>query len=179
MRILFIRHTEAEEAGHGVPGLDADRRLTRKGRRDARLVGQTLEFLRVRPRLVLSSPYARAMETAEQVVAGIKRAPGIIPVKALEPGASWGDLRAELARHGDRLAGQKLDSTWVFAVGHQPNLGEMVIAALGGRGDLTLKKGAVVGLGWGDDKPEGPAAEICVVLNPDSIRRIAGSHAEV
>lgn len=175
MQILFIRHTEAEEAGHGVPGLDADRRLTRKGRRDAKSLGRLLDFLRLRPRLILASPYARTMETAELVCAESRKSPGVIPVKALEPGAAWGDLRNELARHGSRLAGQSSRDTWIFAVGHQPNLGEMVLAAMGSRGELGLKKGACIGLNWNDDKPEGSATEVSLALTSDMVRRLLSS----
>jgi len=95
MEIYLMRHGIAEEGGTGQP--DSTRRLTPEGRdRTAdvlNLAGQT----GVRPDLILSSPYIRAMETARiaqeelSVREPIVDFPAIVPFG--NPESVWNELR--------------------------------------------------------------------------------------
>ena len=172
MRVLFVRHAEADELGHGIPGEDEKRPLTRKGRRQCEKLAAALEVLELKPRLILSSPLVRASETAEILSQNLKRAPEPIKTRSLLPAASWSDLKREIARHGDVLAGKRAKAAVVIVVGHQPNLAEMVAVALTGMvSEFKIAKGGCVGLEWNDDKPLGDA-DLFIALNEVMIAQL-------
>ncbi|MCX7717702.1 MAG: histidine phosphatase family protein [Candidatus Sumerlaeaceae bacterium] len=173
MRILFIRHAEAEEAGHGLPGLDEKRKLTKAGRKQMREMADALEHLRLRPTMILTSPLTRGKETAEVLCSRIRRAPEPVKTPALAPEARWHELRGDILRRTAPPGGRrKKRESVVFAVGHQPHLGEMVAEALAGRpGPVEIKKGGVVGLAWRDEDMTG-GAEIFLALSPDMARAL-------
>ncbi|MBX7244235.1 MAG: histidine phosphatase family protein [Candidatus Sumerlaeaceae bacterium] len=173
MKIVFVRHAEAEEKGQGIPGADEHRKLTKSGQREARAVGRVLNSLKMRPAMIFTSPLVRARQTAEILQGQIKRSPDPCDTRALAPEGTWVDLQREIARHGDLFAGKNPDKIVVFAVGHQPNLGRMITDALAGRNSgCILQKGACVALAWKDDKPQG-AAEILFALTPDQAAVLA------
>ncbi|PKO19741.1 hypothetical protein CVU37_01725 [candidate division BRC1 bacterium HGW-BRC1-1] len=167
MKIIFIRHALAEELGHGKPGLDELRRIVKPGATQTRHLALALARLRLRPDILLTSPLVRARETADVIMENMKRCPEPLETDALTPEGSWADLRHEIARHGVQLAGRKGDKEAVlFAVGHQPNLSQMIMAALGSDPhEIRMKKSACVGLSWNDDKPQGMAG-IFLALDP-------------
>ena len=167
MKIIFIRHALAEELGHGKPGLDELRRIVKPGATQTRHLAVALALLRLRPDILLTSPLVRARETADVIAENMKRCPQPLETAALAPEGSWGDLRHEIARHGVQLAGRKGNKEAVlFAVGHQPNLSQMIMEALGSDPhEIRMKKSACVGLTWNDDKPQGMAG-IFLALDP-------------
>ena len=63
MEIYLLRHGIAED--RSSTGRDSDRRLTDEGRAKLRRVLERVHQAGVRPSLILSSPYKRALETAE------------------------------------------------------------------------------------------------------------------
>jgi phosphohistidine phosphatase len=69
MDIYVIRHGKAED--NSATGLDRDRVLRKKGHKQAAWIADVLAQRDPRPKLVLSSPYVRAMETAEPIWAAI------------------------------------------------------------------------------------------------------------
>lgn len=69
MDVYVIRHGKAEEDSNS--GLDRDRVLKKKGHKQAQWIAEVLVERDPRPKLVLCSPYARAMETAEPIWAAI------------------------------------------------------------------------------------------------------------
>jgi phosphohistidine phosphatase len=168
-----VRHAQAEDLGHGKPGLDENRCIVKRGVAATRTVALALEHLRLRPKMIFTSPLVRARQTAEILADHIKRAPDPIETRALAPGASWAEFKREIARHGAKLAGKKGDSVLLFAVGHQPNLSEMVMEALDGEASpFNLEKSACVGLAWDDDKPHGRPT-VFFALEPDLAKRLA------
>src|SRR6185436_3403044 len=95
MDLILWRHAEAEEGGN-----DLARELTPKGQKQAARVAEWL-LLRLPSRFVLvSSPAARAQQTAEEI------APGAA-VSAILEAAGWPDNKGT-----------------VVLVGHQPDLGQ-------------------------------------------------------
>lgn len=112
MRVLLVRHCEAAP---GTP--DELRALTAAGRQAARELGTALAG--ERPAAVLCSPLLRARETAEPIA----RACSVQaePHEALAPGARVDDVREAVAGRGEP----------VVVVGHQPDLGEIVLEAAG------------------------------------------------
>lgn len=132
---LVIRHGLAESDAPG--GLDAERALTAEGMEEMERIGAGLAVLQRAPMVVLSSPYRRAMQTAERVAAAFGGL-DLEPVEALAPGAAPDAILQVVAAHcpGDRGG--------VAVVGHEPDLGRFVSFALAAspRSFCALRKGA-------------------------------------
>lgn len=133
MDILLLRHGIAEDRA----ATDSARALTEEGRQKVRKVMQLAARAGVRPSLILSSPYKRALETARIAVEELGYKGDLVTSNALTPD---GDVRAvweEIRVHRDEAC--------VLLAGHEP-----LFSALGAYllGDLELsidfKKGAVL-----------------------------------
>lgn len=171
MKIVFIRHAVAEDLGRGKPGIDEQRRIVKRGATDTRILAGVLEQLRLRPKILFTSPLVRARQTAEIIAENVKRCPDPIVTEALAPDGDWAELRREIARHGDKLAGHKGSKDAIlFAVGHQPNLTEMILEAMTGEpATIEMEKSTCIGLSWNDDKPLG-IPSIFLALDQSMIR---------
>lgn len=64
-RVMLVRHAKSSWKNRGLP--DHERPLSKRGRRDAPVIGRRLAERGVEVELILSSPAARAMATAEAV----------------------------------------------------------------------------------------------------------------
>lgn len=128
MRIIFLRHAEAEPAGEGG---DAPRQLTKKGRKHARAAGKAIAALGEKVRLVLSSPLPRALETAERAAKAFRKA-DVEPLDALGTAFSRKDVHARLA------AAQDAGVECVCLVGHAPDLGDCAAGLIGLSNGRTL-----------------------------------------
>ena len=131
-RVYLVRHAKAEkEPPEGEHG-DAARRLTPHGRAlffaMARGLAPDLGATRI-----LTSPFARARETAE-ILAALTRAP-LEEEPLLASGASTGRALLELARRAG--AGAVL-------VGHNPELAEAV--ALAASAEQKVRPGSIAAL---------------------------------
>jgi phosphohistidine phosphatase len=109
MEIYLLRHAIAED--HGPSGRDADRRLTEHGRLKLRRVMKRAHAAGVSPSLILSSPYQRAVETAEIAAHELGYEGEILRTDGLIPGSSpprvWSDLRAHRTESAILLAGHE------------------------------------------------------------------------
>jgi phosphohistidine phosphatase len=112
MRLLIVRHAEAAP---GEP--DELRRLTPRGRAQARALGRRLRAEQLAPDAVVTSPLLRARETADALELGEPR----VDLR-LAPGATPGDV-------GDAARGR---GATVVVVGHQPDCGRAVAALTNG-----------------------------------------------
>jgi phosphohistidine phosphatase len=114
--VYLVRHAEA---GAGVGGKDADRKLTERGRagfeRLLASLGRTLHVKRV-----LSSPFLRARETAEM----LGRAAGA-PVEPSD------DLASGHASGREVLALARQAGPGAALVGHNPEIAEAIALASG------------------------------------------------
>jgi phosphohistidine phosphatase len=135
MELYILRHGIAEDAPAGQP--DSDRALTAEGKKKLRALLRVVKDAKVAPTLILTSPYKRAVQTA-QIAAEVLGYPGdLLRTKALLPSASpteaWSEVRAH---QGDPQ---------VLLAGHEP-LFSMLGAYLLGCRDLQIdfKKGAVL-----------------------------------
>jgi phosphohistidine phosphatase len=126
VRLYLVRHADAEQ---GEP--DALRRLSRKGRDQARRLGAKLAAEDIHPDAILTSPLLRARETAEHV--GRATGTGVTADERLAPGATAASVRNAIAGHGDH----------VVVVGHQPDCGR-IAAELTGRDERPFPKGSMV-----------------------------------
>jgi phosphohistidine phosphatase len=144
---------------------DPKRALTAQGKARTRAVAHGLRVLKVRPAIILTSPYLRALQTAEIVakVMGLK-AGSIVETEALLPMADPAALYRELAQRGERE---------VLCAGHAPNVDALIAQALGTASPVTaLKKAGVACLRLDALAP--PAAEILWSVPGRVLRSLAG-----
>ncbi|MBU2573621.1 MAG: histidine phosphatase family protein [Elusimicrobia bacterium] len=115
--LVFLRHGAALSIPDSKARNDAGRRLAPEGRAQAGLSASRLEAAGFSPSLIISSPYSRAVETAD-IAAGHFPAAKRASVEALaSPSSLGGILKAiEAAAGGERS---------VLVVGHQPTLGAL------------------------------------------------------
>ena len=169
MQVIFIRHGAAEEAGHGVPGKDAKRRLVKAGKKETRTVAGALDYLRLRPGIILTSPLVRARETAEIVARRVKRAPHPQPADSLKPGGTWQALKRDIAGHlaQSRRSKRRKGPDIVCVVGHQPDLSRMISEALCGTAvGFKMEKSACIALRWENPEMKGEVA-IAFAVEPE------------
>lgn len=148
MDLIIWRHAEAEE---GAP--DLERKLTAKGRKQAERVAQWL-LQRLPARFAaISSPAARALQTAEALGVPIKTdkalAPGATPA-AIVKASGWPDYKGA-----------------AVIVGHQPDLGRVVGQLVAGSPmNCSIRKG---GLWWISNRVRDEKDQVVVraVVSPD------------
>src|SRR5215212_5817869 len=141
--IWLLRHAEAAE---GSP--DAERKLTKKGEKQARNAGCALKALGVTPDACFTSPKVRAADTAKLACEPL----GV--EYALEPKLSGGPFDPEALAAG---LGE------VLLVGHDPDFSMAVHDATGAQ--VRMKKGGLAGIEKG---------ELMVLLRPAELEAIAG-----
>jgi phosphohistidine phosphatase len=120
--IYLLRHGDAEDGN----GDDAARRLTEKGRRQARSAGRALAALGAELDACLTSPKLRAAETATLACEALDLEPEI--TDALRGGPF--DSLALAAGRGD-----------VLLVGHEPDFSDEVARLTGGK--VKMRKGGI------------------------------------
>lgn len=149
MILYIMRHAEAVEGTKALR--DEWRYLTENGRAAAKKVAASLAACGPKPRLTVTSPLTRAVQTAEIAAEKACRKNVVVASELLLPGADVAALASYLK--GCREVKR------VLAVGHEPQLG-LLVAALLGRTDqaFPLKKGACVALKLDPDAKGEPAA---------------------
>lgn len=148
MILYVVRHAEAVEGSDTLQ--DEWRYLTEKGRYTAEKMSSSIARFGPKPRLTITSPLTRAVQTAEIAAAKACRKNVLIASELLLPGA---DI-SELIKHVNALKSAKR----VMLVGHEPQLGSLVAALLGRENEaVLLKKGACVTLKLDPDKDDHPA----------------------
>ncbi len=156
-----MRHGSAED--RAASGRDFDRVLTSSGRDRVKDVARMLVDGDEAPHAILSSPLARALQTAEIVAAVTKLADrgGAVEVRReIEPG---GDLRA-LVR--ECVAGERKR---VMFVGHEPDLSELASLLAGRSFPAGLQKAMVVGVATHKDDPKAIPMRLRFILDPKSL----------
>jgi phosphohistidine phosphatase len=162
MEIWLLRHAAAEDRSSS--GRDSDRTLTEDGHKRAREVARGLAALEPGIELVLTSPYARARQTAEPAARALKLGDRLRETAALEPDRDPEDILGE-------VRAEKVGA--VLLVGHEPHLGALLGRLVAGRHGLTIpmKKAAVARLSW-----EGSgAASLRALLPARVLARIVAS----
>jgi len=149
MIVYVMRHAEAVEGNDTLQ--DEWRYLTEKGRLAAEKMSSSISKIGPKPRLTITSPLTRAVQTAEIVARKACRRNVVVTSELLLPGGDIAELVTYL-REGT-------DSKRVLLVGHEPQLGSLVATLLGREGQaISLKKGACVALELDPKKDEKPAA---------------------
>ena len=134
MEIYLLRHGIAED--HSAAG-DAGRGLTAEGREKLRRVLDRAAQAGVSPSLILSSPYKRALQTAEIAAEALGYKQKIVKADALLPEASPDALWEEIRGHREESA--------VLAAGHEPMMSASVGWLLGAPAlQVDMKKAGLV-----------------------------------
>ena len=148
MKLYVMRHGPAED--DAPTGRDADRVLSAAGRERVRAVAQALLDEDESPFAILSSPLARALDTAE-IVAEVtqlsRRARE--SEKAQLSGATGGvEIRRELGMGIEKLALLaelvRASRKRVMVVGHEPDLSMLVTSLSGDRKSTRLNSSHVL-----------------------------------
>ncbi len=147
MQLLLVRHAHAESSA----ATDAERRLTEKGRRQAERLARFLHALEVTPDRILTSPYLRAVGTAEHLQKRLAAPGGLLEVRALASGMT--------PEEGCALLADCLGDNCAVFVGHEPDCSAFAAFLTGMESPegFTMKKAA------------------CAFFHVDSARR-GGAH---
>jgi len=135
MQIYLLRHGIAEDAAAGMA--DADRALTPEGKKKVREIARVAAAAKVKPALVLSSPYKRALATARIAAEQLGYTEELLTTKALLPQslpqAAWDEIRLHK------------DAESILLVGHEPLFSLLGAYLLGAQEVLIdFKKGAIL-----------------------------------
>jgi phosphohistidine phosphatase len=116
MQVHLLRHGTAEDTRPG--GADSERKLTPAGREEVRRAIVRARPAGIAPTLIFSSPYVRAVETAEIAAAVVGYAGNILRTEALVPEASprqvWQEIRG------------RPDESQILLAGHEPLLSQLM-----------------------------------------------------
>ena len=115
MQVHLFRHGTAESVQPGSS--DSARKLTAAGREEVRRAIECVRTVKIAPSLILSSPYARAVETAEIAGRVLGYAGSIVRTSALEPSASPQGVWEEIRR--------RPNEPQILLAGHEPLLSQL------------------------------------------------------
>jgi phosphohistidine phosphatase len=134
MEIYILRHGIAEDGQAGQP--DSERALTPDGRKKLRTILRLAASAGVAPSLILTSPYKRALQTA-QIAAEILDYKGeLLRTKSLEPIAAPKTVWDEIRVHKDEAR--------ILLAGHEPLFSRLTAYLLGSPNlQVDFKKGAI------------------------------------
>lgn len=137
MTVYFLRHASA---GSKLPNALKDERrpLDEEGILQARSIGLLLAALDIQIEHIVSSPLARALETASLVGNEMEHQPAIRVEEALRPGSNYARFKEMLATY------RKSES--IMIVGHNPEESEFLsktVSPAAGAAHIELKKGAI------------------------------------
>jgi phosphohistidine phosphatase len=160
MHLLVVRHGIAEDRRLDLD--DADRELTRDGVRKVKSIVQGLRALDWKIDHVLTSPWKRALQTAELLSPIAKTGPIATERLCASP---RNELLAEIAELGADICA---------VVGHEPWLGELVAWLAFGDPKLgeqiELKKACVV---WLEGSALARGMKLRAMLPPRVLRQLA------
>jgi phosphohistidine phosphatase len=135
VQLYLLRHGIAEIGRLGSP--DSERALVPEGRRKLREVLRAAKLAGVAPKLILTSPYRRAVETAEIAAGVLGYKEELLRTKALvpdsDPHAVWEEVRVHK------------DAEQMMLVGHEPLFSHLTAHLLACPSlQIDFKKGAIV-----------------------------------
>lgn len=134
MELYVLRHGIAEEAKPGAA--DADRALTLEGKKKLRAVLRVAKSAGMAPEAILSSPYRRAVETAQLAAeitgfsGAIEHSQAFTPMGNME--AAWEEIRA------------RRQAAAILVCSHEPFTGLWIAFLLNAPSlQLDVKKGSI------------------------------------
>ena len=135
MQIYLLRHGIAEDGKPGRP--DSERALTDEGKAKLRRVLKRARTADVTPSLILSSPFRRALETADVAVEVFHYQGEIVHSRAFVPEASPKEAWEEIRLHAKEES--------VLTASHEPLMSSLTAYLLGCSAlQVDMKKAALV-----------------------------------
>jgi phosphohistidine phosphatase len=159
MKAYFLRHGIARDQAEW-DGADEERPLTNEGARLIACEAQTIAGLGFAIELVLTSPFARAVQTAEIVARALGIEGRLERDARLGPGFDAMRLTAIISEC------EAADA--ILLVGHEPGLSATIGAVTGG-GRVVCKKGSLACVKF--KAPPAPEGELICLLPPDFLVR--------
>lgn len=171
MRVILFRHGPAERRDADRWPDDAERPLTARGIARTRMAARALARLTQGGTRVLTSPLARASQTAAILHHALGLEEPVKPLAALAPGGSYRDVLRALH---DMKAGDR-----VFLVGHEPELGKLAGVLLFGAPatSLPLKKAGACIIHFVGEVAPG-AGRLHAFLAPRALRQMRHARTE-
>ncbi len=130
MDLFFLRHGKACQRGPKWRP-DSKRPLTREGENDMLDVARGIKALDVSFDVILSSPYARALRTAE-ILAGVYKSPKLFETASLASEAGTKEIIDGINRNFPDAGG-------IVLVGHEPLMSRLISTLLAGRDGMALE----------------------------------------
>jgi phosphohistidine phosphatase len=163
MQLFIVRHGIAVDREDPKCPADPERFLTDEGIEKTRQVAQGVAEVGAAPDLMVTSPYLRALQTAEIFATQLGYAKQKIKKSDfLLPGAEPVQLFRELAKDKELSV--------VFVFGHAPHLDDVVATALGTKHHITsLKKAGVAHVELRRLVP--PSGELIWLATPKLLRK--------
>ena len=162
MLLLLVRHADAGDRDPDRWPDDRNRPLTDKGRKSQRRLSRALGELQLAPTHVLTSPWARAAQTAEILVGELGLSQPAVPCAALAAPPDLSRLGADIGDPGPDAI--------VALVGHSPWIEELAALLLTGQAAglrLDYPKSGVMGIDL--EKPAPAAGELRFFLRPKMV----------
>lgn len=142
--IYLVRHGIAEEASILQP--DAGRELTDEGRAKVRKIGARLAQMGVKPNLIVSSTYKRAIQTADILAAELSYTGERLEDNRITPNGRYESFSA--------LFQEVKGSREIMFVTHDPCVSYLVGSLCGAANfNIDYKKAAVTCIGIGRQSP--------------------------
>lgn len=157
--IYFLRHGLADRSEFTGKD-DTLRPLTERGRRRMQATAAALARMGWEPGLILTSPLARARQTAAIVAECLDLQDRVKVAEELGCGFDSRDLASLLATYRDEDG--------IVLVGHEPDF-SLVIANLTGGSDIVMKKGGLARVDLHAEDP--PAGRLAWLLPPRFLTR--------
>lgn len=163
MDLYIVRHGIAIDREDPKCPPDPERYLTEEGIEKTKQAAKGIVGLGITADVLISSPYVRAVETAEIFATALGYSKQKIRHSdLLLPGAEPSLFFRELAKDKQ--------SSSVFVFGHAPHLDELIAAALAVKHNITtLKKSGVAALTLKRISP--PSAQLLWLATPKILRR--------
>ncbi len=127
-RLMLLRHAKTERAEPGAR--DRDRKLTKRGRTDAPVIGAYMAHHRLVPDLVLISPAVRVQETWAMVLPAFGKAPRVVKDERI--------YNASAERLLNVIA-EARNAHSLLVVGHNPGLQDIAVRLIA-TGDVETRE---------------------------------------
>ena len=165
MLLYIVRHGIAVDREDPKCPSDPERYLTDEGIEKTKEVATKVASFIDRPGLFVSSPYVRALQTAEIFAEAFDFSKAKIEkAETLLPGAESAGFLRELAR--------KKSVEAVICFGHAPQVDELLSTALGAKKGLTeLRKAGVACIELSRIQP--PAGKLLWLITPRVVRKLS------
>jgi phosphohistidine phosphatase len=123
-----------------------------------------LASIDARPDVILTSPFARARQTADLLAAAFAKKPKVVELPALQPGVKPRDVLRALEADPRRAS--------VALIGHEPGLGELAAVLVGFKTPPEFKKGGVARIDVAILPPPAGSGALAWWLTPKVLRAL-------